>query len=82
MSWRSPRRTSARPSMRRSTNRSSLLPQILAGDMQAAMNKLHTEEPKKAPEKKEPPKEVPAQKEPPKPAPEKTGLLKSLFGKK
>ena len=63
-----------------------LMPQILAGDMQAAMNKLHTEEPKTAPEKKEPPKEAPAQKEPPKeppkPAPEKPGLLKSLFGKK
>jgi len=55
-----------------------LMPQMLAGDMQAAMNKLHTEE---APAKKEPPKEVPAQKEPPKPQ-EKQGLLKSLFGKK
>jgi len=66
-----------------------VLPQILAGDVQAAMNKLHTEEPKKAePEKKaepakkaeepkkkveEPKKEIPA---------EKPGLLKSLFGKK
>jgi PTH1 family peptidyl-tRNA hydrolase len=59
-----------------------LMPQMLAGDMQSAMNKLHTEEPKKAPEKKEPPKEAPPQKDPPKPAPEKTGLLKSLFGKK
>jgi PTH1 family peptidyl-tRNA hydrolase len=59
-----------------------LMPQMLTGDMQSAMNKLHTEEPKKAPEKKEPPKEAPPQKDPPKPAPEKTGLLKSLFGKK
>ena len=59
-----------------------VLPQILAGDVQAAMNKLHTEEPKKAePEKKaepakkteEPKKEIPAA---------KPGLLKSLFGKK
>ncbi len=59
-----------------------VLPQILAGDVQAAMNKLHTEEPKKAePAKKveapkkveEPKKEIPA---------EKPGLLKSLFGKK
>jgi peptidyl-tRNA hydrolase, PTH1 family len=54
-----------------------LMPQMLAGDMQAAMNKLHTEEPKKAPEKKEPPKPAPEKK-----AEEKPGLLKSLFGKK
>jgi hypothetical protein len=47
--------------------------------MQSAMNKLHTEEPKKAPEKKEPPKEAPP---PEKKAEEKPGLLKSLFGKK
>ena len=53
-----------------------LMTQILAGDMQSAMNKLHTEEPKKpAPEKKaeEPGKEPPT---------EKPSLLKSLFGKK
>jgi len=59
-----------------------VLPQILTGDVQAAMNKLHTEEPKKAePEKKaEPPKKV---EEPKKESPaEKPGLLKSLFGKK
>jgi PTH1 family peptidyl-tRNA hydrolase len=56
-----------------------LMPQMLAGDMQSAMNKLHTEEPKKAPEKKEPPKEAPP---PEKKAEEKPGLLKSLFGKK
>jgi PTH1 family peptidyl-tRNA hydrolase len=55
----------------------ALLPQILAGDIQAAMNKLHTEEPKKPEEPKkkaeEPKKE---------PQVEKPGLLKSLFGKK
>jgi PTH1 family peptidyl-tRNA hydrolase len=57
-----------------------VLPLCLAGDMQSAMNKLHTEEPpKKVPEKKAEP--------PPSPAsvakqPEKPGLLKSLFGKK
>ena len=53
-----------------------LMAQILAGDMQSAMNKLHTEEPKKAePAKKaeEPKKEAPV---------EKPGLLRSLFGKK
>ena len=46
------------------------LPLCLAGDLQTAMLKLHTEEPKKPaePEKKEPPA--------------KPGLLKSLFGKK
>lgn len=50
----------------------ALMPQILAGDFQSAMNKLHTE-----------PKEAPA-KEPEKaPEPESTGgLLKSLFSKK
>jgi peptidyl-tRNA hydrolase, PTH1 family len=63
-----------------------LLPQMLAGDMQGAMNKLHTEEKppakkepeKKAPEKKEPDKKQPDQKEPPK----EKGLFKSLFSKK
>ena len=54
----------------------ALLPQIIAGDMQSAMNKLHTEEKKPEPAKKaeEPRKEAPAA--------EKPGLLKSLFGKK
>jgi hypothetical protein len=46
------------------------------------MNKLHTEEPKKA----EPAKQVEAQKEPekkePKSSTEKPGLLNSLFGRK
>jgi peptidyl-tRNA hydrolase, PTH1 family len=63
-----------------------LLPQMLEGDMQGAMNKLHTEEKppakkdpeKKAPEKKEPERKEPEKKEPPK----EKGLLKSLFGKK
>jgi peptidyl-tRNA hydrolase, PTH1 family len=66
----------------------SLLPQILAGDMQTAMNKLHTEEaPQKVEPKAEPPKKVAAEKktEPvaaKAPEKEKPGLLKSLFGKK
>ena len=52
------------------------MPQIIAGDMQAAMNKLHTEEAKQP----EPPGRI---EEPKKEAPaEKPGLLKSLFGKK
>lgn len=57
----------------------ALLPQILSGDLQGAMQKLHTEEkpePKKEPEKKE----IPV-KEPEKPAPVKS-TLKSFFGKK
>lgn len=54
----------------------AVLPQIIAGDMQAAMNKLHTEEAKKT----EPPKKI---EEPKKETPaEKPGLLKSLFGRK
>jgi PTH1 family peptidyl-tRNA hydrolase len=61
----------------------AVMPQILAGDVQSAMNKLHTEEP--APKKAEPAKKVETKKEetptPPKAA-EKPGLLKSLFGKK
>ena len=69
----------------------ALLPQMMAGDMQSAMNKLHTEEkapPKKEPEKEEPEKKEPPVKEPPttepskKPQPEKKGLLGGLFGKK
>jgi peptidyl-tRNA hydrolase, PTH1 family len=62
----------------------SLLPQMIAGDMQGAMNKLHTED--KPPAKKEPEKKDPPVKEPPKPQPEKSaekkGLLSGLFGKK
>jgi PTH1 family peptidyl-tRNA hydrolase len=53
----------------------AVMPQILAGEFQAAMNKLHTEEPvKKAAEPKK--EAAPAH------AAEKPGLLKSLFGKK
>jgi PTH1 family peptidyl-tRNA hydrolase len=58
----------------------ALLPQMLAGDMQSAMNKLHTEE--KPPAKKEPEKKEPPVKEPPKPQPEKKSLLGGIFGKK
>ena len=70
----------------------AVLPQMLAGDMQSAMNKLHTEEKpapakkepeKKQPEKKEPPKKEPEKKaEAPKEAPKKEGLLSGLFGRK
>ena len=52
-----------------------VLPLCLAGDMQTAMHKLHTEEEKPKVTEKKP--DV----APPKP-PEKPGLLKSLFGKK
>ena len=56
-----------------------ILPQCLSGDMQGAMNKLHTEE-KKVEPKKEPEK---LQKEPEKTAePKKKSVLGSLFGKK
>jgi len=53
----------------------AVMPQILSGDLQSAMNKLHTEDPpgKAAAKKSEPPAEKPA---------EKPGLLKSLFGRK
>jgi PTH1 family peptidyl-tRNA hydrolase len=64
-----------------------LMPQILSGDMQGAMGKLHTDEKKleakkaPAPEKKVPaPEKKPAEAVP---APkEEKGFLKSLFGKK
>jgi hypothetical protein len=59
---------------------------MLAGDMQGAMNKLHTEEKResKPAAPKEPPKKEAPVKEPEKNAePQKSGgLLKSLFGKK
>ena len=61
-----------------------VLPEMLTGDMQAAIQKLHSGEPKPA-EKKEPPKKEVPIKEPEKkePEPQKSGgLLKSLFGKK
>jgi PTH1 family peptidyl-tRNA hydrolase len=55
----------------------AVLPQCLSGDIQSAMQKLHTEpEPKKEPEKKEPEKKEPVK---------EGGLrssLKSLFGRK
>jgi PTH1 family peptidyl-tRNA hydrolase len=55
-----------------------VLPQMLSGDMQSAMNKLHTEE--KPPAKKEPEKKEAPIKEP---TPEKKeGLLSGLFGRK
>jgi PTH1 family peptidyl-tRNA hydrolase len=75
-----------------------LMPLCLAGDMQGAIQKLHSGEPKpekkEAPKKEEPPKkEIPVKEPEPKPAPEESGgganepekpggLLKSLFGKK
>jgi PTH1 family peptidyl-tRNA hydrolase len=65
----------------------AVLPQMLSGDMQGAMNKLHTEEKppaKKEPEKKEPPRKEPPSKESEKkvePA-KKEGLLSGLFGRK
>ena len=58
-----------------------LLPQMLAGDMQGAMNKLHTEDKppaEKEPEKKEPPLEEPAAAA----KPEKKSLFGGLLGKK
>jgi PTH1 family peptidyl-tRNA hydrolase len=61
-----------------------VMPELLGGDMQAAIQKLHSGEPKPA-EKKEPPKKDIPIKEPEKkePEPQKSGgLLKSLFGKK
>jgi PTH1 family peptidyl-tRNA hydrolase len=60
-----------------------VLPEMLTGDMQAAIQKLHSSEPKPV-EKKEPPKkEVPVKEPEKQPEPQKSGgLLKSLFGKK
>jgi len=58
----------------------AVLPQILAGDLQGAMNKLHTEE--KPPAKKEPDKEEAPIKEPAKEPEKKEGLLSGIFGRK
>ena len=64
----------------------AVLPLCLSGDMQGAMNRLHTEE--KPPAKQEPEKKAPERKDPdkqelPVKEPAKTGgILKSLFGKK
>jgi PTH1 family peptidyl-tRNA hydrolase len=52
----------------------AVLPQMLSGDMQGAMNKLHTET--KKPEPAEKKVEAPVKE------PEKAGLFKSIFGKK
>ena len=63
-----------------------VLPQLLAGDMQGAMNKLHTDE--SPPVKKEPPKkqapaaEVASKPTEKKPESEKKGLFSSLLGRK
>jgi peptidyl-tRNA hydrolase, PTH1 family len=62
----------------------ALLPQMLAGDLQGAMNKLHTE-PKqedKPPAKKEPEKKDPPIREPGKKEPEKQGFFSGILGKK
>ena len=67
----------------------ALLPQMLAGDMQSAMNKLHTEEKppakKEAEKKPEQEKKVEPEKKPAaekKAEPEKKGLFGGLLGKK
>jgi len=57
-----------------------VLPLCLSGDMQTAMQKLHTEE--KPPAKKEPEKKEAPIKEPPAKEPEKKGLLSGLLGRK
>ena len=67
-------------------NALALLPQMLAGDMQGAMNKLHTEDKppaKKEPDKKEPERQAaaPVAEAAAKPAPEKKGLF-GIFKKK
>jgi PTH1 family peptidyl-tRNA hydrolase len=59
----------------------ALLPQLLGGDMQGAMNKLHTDD--KPPAKKEPEKKAPEKKAEPVSEPaKKEGLLSGLFGRK
>jgi PTH1 family peptidyl-tRNA hydrolase len=59
----------------------AVLPQMMTGDMQGAMNKLHTEE--KPPAKKEPEKKEAPIKEPPPPKDaDKKGLFSGIFGKK
>ncbi|HEY3076761.1 MAG TPA: aminoacyl-tRNA hydrolase [Burkholderiales bacterium] len=65
----------------------AVLPQMLAGDMQGAMNKLHTEEKPPVAEQKEPErKATPApekkQEQEKKPEPEKKGLFSGLLGRK
>jgi PTH1 family peptidyl-tRNA hydrolase len=71
-------------------NALALLPQMISGDMQGAMQKLHSQDKPAPAPKKEPEKKAPPVKEPPKPEPKKEaekpkeekGFLKSLFGKK
>ena len=71
-------------------NALGVLPQCLAGDLQGAMQKLHSQDKPAPAPKKEPEKKAPPVKEPPKPEPKKEaekpkeekGFLKSLFGKK
>jgi PTH1 family peptidyl-tRNA hydrolase len=65
-----------------------VLPLCLSGDLQGAMQKLHTVGKEKAPEKKPEPRAEPKAKTEPKPqpapepVPEKKGFFGSLFGKK
>jgi PTH1 family peptidyl-tRNA hydrolase len=71
-------------------NALALLPQMIQGDLQGAMQKLHTQDKPAPAPKKEPEKKAPAVKEPPKQETKKEaekpkedkGFLKSLFGKK
>jgi PTH1 family peptidyl-tRNA hydrolase len=71
-------------------NALALLPQMIGGDLQGAMQKLHSQDkpppaPKQEPEKKAPEVKEPPKKEAPPPVkePEKSkGFMKSLFGKK
>src|SRR5262245_33449836 len=73
-------------------NALALLPQMIAGDMQGAMQKLHSQDkpvaakpppaPKKEPEKKAPAARAEPKKEVEAPKKEEKGFLKSLFGKK
>jgi PTH1 family peptidyl-tRNA hydrolase len=71
-------------------NALALLPQMIQGDLQGAMQKLHTQDKPAPAPKKEPEKKAPAAKEPPKQETKKEaekpkedkGFLKSLFGKK
>jgi peptidyl-tRNA hydrolase, PTH1 family len=59
----------------------ALLPQLVAGDMQGTMNKLHTED--KPPATKEPPAKAAENKaEPATESAKKDGLLSGLFGRK
>jgi PTH1 family peptidyl-tRNA hydrolase len=63
----------------------AVLPQCLAGDLQGAMNKLHTEDKppaKKEPEDKAPQHKAPQDKAPAPKEPEKKGLLSGLLGRK